>query len=104
MLFRSGSGDGRTYYSAIVLGKVNVQKGYNEVTVHGVANNLNIGAVSLIPSGTNVLGEEPTPEVDQPNEPAAKKGCGGEIITISVMTILVGLAGATFIAFRRKED
>ena len=99
-----GSGDGRTYYSAIVLGKVNVQKGYNEVTVHGVANNLNIGAVSLIPSGTNVLGEEPTPEVDQPNEPTAKKGCGGEIITISVMTILVGLAGATFIAFRRKED
>ena len=99
-----GSGDGRTYYSAIVLGKVNVQKGYNEVTVHGVANNLNIGAVSLIPSGTNVLGEEPTPEVDQPNEPATKKGCGGEIITISVMTILVGLAGATFIAFRRKED
>ena len=99
-----GSGDGRTYYSAIVLGKVNVQKGYNEVTVHGVANNLNIGAVSLIPSGTNVLGEEPTPEVDQPNEPVAKKGCGGEIITISVMTTLVGLAGATFIAFRRKED
>ena len=99
-----GSGDGRTYYSAIVLGKVNVQKGYNEVTVHGVANNLNIGAVSLIPSGTNVLGEEPAPEVDQPDEPTAKKGCGGEIITISVMTALVGLAGATFIAFRRKED
>ena len=98
-----GQGDGRTYYSAIVLGKVNVQKGYNEVTVHGVANNLNIGAVSLIPSDTNVLGEEIAPEVDQPNEPVAKKGCGGAI-TISLISLLT-ISGVSFLLFKgRKQD
>ena len=98
-----GQGDGRTYYSAIVLGKVNVQKGYNEVTVHGVANNLNIGAVSLIPSDTNVLGEETAPEVDQPNEPVARKGCGGAI-TISLISLLT-ISGVSFLLFKgRKQD
>ena len=98
-----GQGDGRTYYSAIVLGKVNVQKGYNEVTVHGVANNLNIGAVSLIPSDTNVLGEETAPEVDQPNEPVARKGCGGAI-SISLISLLT-ISGVSFLLFKgRKQD
>ena len=97
-----GQGDGRTYYSAVVLGKVNVQKGYNEVTVHGVANNLNIGAISVIPSEA-VTPDEPA-QPSEPDQPAARKGCGGEIITISVMTALVGLVGTAFFTLKRKEN
>ena len=98
-----GQGDGRTYYSAVVLGNVNVQKGYNEIAIHGVANNLNIGAISVIPSATNVLEEEPVPEPDQPNEPTARKGCGG-VISASLIS-LIAVSGVAFLLLKcRKED
>ena len=97
-----GQGDNRTYYSAVVLGKINVQAGYNEVTIRGVANNLNIGAVSVIPSEA-VNPNEP----EQPNEPVqpANKGCGGSIVASISILSLTALSGLAFIlAKKRKED
>ena len=97
-----GQGDGRTYYSAIVLGKINVEKGYNEVAIHGLANNLNIGAISVIPSEA-VNQEEPV----QPSEPGqpAKKGCGGSIIaSISIMSLMAISGAMILFVNKRKED
>ena len=33
-----------------------------------------------------------------------KKGCGGEIAAISILTALIGLAGVAVISRKRKED
>ena len=41
---------------------------------------------------------------DEGNKPAKKKGCGGEIITLSVLTALIGIAGIAIISSKRKED
>ena len=43
-----GTGDGRTYYSPVVLGTVDVIEGENEAIITGIANDLNIGALTLI--------------------------------------------------------
>ena len=100
-----GSGDGRTYYSAVVLGEVNVMKGYTEITIEGVANNLNIGAVSVIPvepvNGQDVEPEvEPTPS--NPTQPT-KKGCGSFIATASLIS-LMAIGGLSILFIKRKED
>ena len=94
-----GQGDRRTYYSAVVLGEINVFKGYNEVVIRGVANDLNIGAISVIPSEV-VTPDEPV-QPSNPNEPA-KKGCGGAI-SASLIS-LIAVSGLCFLLLRRKED
>ena len=43
-----GQGDGRTYYSPVMLGEVYLQQGIHTVTITGKSNNLNIGCLSLI--------------------------------------------------------
>ena len=109
-----GQGDGRTYYSAVVLGEVDVVSGPTMVTIEGIANNLNIGAISVI-SPEAVKKETPvTPEPgdssnpDQPVEPdqpaPEKKGCGGSIVATSSLIALVGIAGVAFFASKRKEN
>ena len=96
-----GQGDGRTYYSAVVLGKVDVEKGYNEIAVHGVANDLNIGALTVIPCEA-VTPEEPVAPSDP--EPA-KKGCGGSIIaSVSIMSLVAVSGAAILFAKKRNED
>jgi hypothetical protein len=45
-----GQGEGRTYYAPVTLATVDVVEGNTEVTITGIANNLNIGAVALIPT------------------------------------------------------
>ena len=108
-----GQGDGRTYYSASVLGVVDVTKGSNYVSITGVANNLNIGAVSIIPVNKvekeeetpvepPVTPDEPTPT---PSKDTTKKGCGGSIIAATSLTSMLALGGVALLSVkRRKED
>ena len=111
-----GQGDGRTYYAAIVLGEVDVVSGPTEVIIEGVANNLNIGAISVI-SPEPVKGEdpvdpgessssEPTPSSssEEPAPSESKGGCGGSIVATSSLIALIGVAGIALISFRRKEN
>ena len=64
-----GTGDNRTYYSAVVLGTVDVYAGYSEINITGLANNLNIGLIAIIP-GEDIDVDEPEEPV-QPEEPIA---------------------------------
>ena len=64
-----GQGEGRTYYSAVVLGTVQVVKGTQEIFITGLANNLNIGAVSIIPVG-EVIAD--VPEEEQPSNSSSE--------------------------------
>ena len=58
-----GQGDGRTYYAAILLGTVSVAAGYQEMIITGKANDLNIGAVSIIPGDNiHIKDDEPAEE------------------------------------------
>ena len=109
-----GQGDGRTYYSAIVLGKVNVVEGDSVVLITGKANNLNIGAVSIIPVN-KIEKEEETPDVNPPVDPAepskpdqpkkeTNKGCGGSIIATASLVSMLALGGIAFLSVKRKED
>ena len=111
-----GQGDGRTYYAAIVLGEVDVVSGPTEVIIEGVANNLNIGAISVI-SPEPVKGEdpvdpgessssEPTPSSssEEPAPSESKGGCGGSIVATSSLIALIGVAGIALVSFRRKEN
>ena len=108
-----GQGDGRTYYSAVVLGKVDVYKGPTSIEITGKANNLNIGAVSIIPVNKIIIDEEiPGPVVpdtsegpsdSQPNK-EANKGCGGSIIAASSLVSMFALGVVALISTRRKED
>ena len=106
-----GSGDNRTYYSAVVLGTVDVIKGSTDIEITGVANNLNIGAVAVI-APEKVSADDPDPipepgsssEPDAPVNPApAKKGCGGSIIAASSLLGVMAVAGVTFFFIKRKE-
>ena len=89
-----GSGDGRTYYAAIVLGEVYMSKGDNTVEITGIADNLNIGAISVISE------DRITPEGDKP----AKKGCAGSITVASSLVALFAFAGAGVLVFRKKRE
>ena len=92
-----GTGAGRTYYSAVVLGTVDIVHGSTEVVITGKANNLNIGAISIIPM------EKVTPADNKPNNNS--KGCGGSIVATTSLIALVAAAGASLLVFRkRKQD
>ena len=129
-----GSGDGRTYYTAVVLGDVEVIEGGTEVVITGLATNLNIGSISVISEdkvipGSNpgeqgddsssmapvssseessspaVSSETPAPSSESGSEePVMKSGCGGSIVATTSLIALVAIAGASFFALRRKED
>ena len=91
-----GQGAGRTYYSAIVLGTVDVYPGQIDVVIEGNADNLNIGAISLIPV------ENVSPSN---NKPSNNKGCGGSIALTSSLIALIAIAGGSLLVFgRRKQD
>ena len=95
-----GSGASRTYYSAVVLGDVDIYEGATDVEVFGLANNLNIGGISIIPNERIIIdnGDEPAPE------PGAKKGCGGSIIATVSLLSLIAVGGVAFMFVKRKED
>ena len=90
-----GSGDGRTYYAAIVLGDVYMSEGENEVVITGIAENLNIGAISVISE------DRVAPKGD---DKPAKKGCAGSIALGSSLLALVAFAGAGVLVFRKKRE
>ena len=94
-----GNGDNRTYYAAVMLADVDVVAGGTPVTITGIANDLNIAAISLIP--TEEVNEQP----DNP-QPAGKKGCGGSIMAVSSMFSLLALASGFIMVGikKRKED
>ena len=104
-----GKGDGRNYYSAVNLGLVDVVKGPSDIQITGKANNLNIGAVAVIPA-SQIEPEEP---IDQPtdqgqtnNQPKKQesKGCGGSIIAVASLVSMLAVGGIALIGFKRKED
>ena len=97
-----GQGEGRTYYAPVMLATVDVMKGATTVTLTGVANNLNIGAIALIPTEP-IADEKPVNPVN-PDKPS-KSGCGGSIaLTASLMSV-VALGAMAFLSIkRRKED
>ena len=97
-----GQGEGRTYYAPVLLGEVDIIRGATEVVVGGIANDLNIGALAIIPLET-IADEDPvTPEPDI--SPAPKKGCGGSIIATSAILGMVALIGGAIIVIKRKEN
>ena len=89
-----GQGDGRTYYSAVVLGTIDVFPQSMDVRIEGNANNLNIGAISIIPI------ESVTPS----NNPSSKGGCGGSIALTTSLIALVAIAGVSLLLIRRRKE
>lgn len=95
-----GSGDSRTYYSPVMLGTVDISAGATPVEITGIANNLNIGAIAIIP-----LTAQPEKESDEPAPaPASKGGCGGSIVATASLISLVGVSAISFLFLKRKED
>ena len=93
-----GSGEGRTYYSPVILGEMNMTPGQTEVKITGVANNLNIGALALIPV-------EPVSSSNEPNNKDRVRGCFGSITaTVSLVSLVsVGVIGI-MVSRRKKEE
>ena len=100
-----GTGESRTYYAPVMLATVDVVKGDTPVTITGLANNLNIGALALIP--IEKVADEPVEPVNPPVNPdkPSKSGCGGSIaLSVSVMSMMA-LGSMAFLSIkRRKED
>ena len=98
-----GTGESRTYYAPVMLAKVNVIKGLTSVTLTGINNNLNIGAMSLIPT-EKIADTKPVNPPVNPDKPS-KSGCGGSIaLTASLMSVMA-LGVMAFLSIkRRKED
>ena len=90
-----GTGASRTYYAAIVLGDVNIVKGATEVVVTGIANNLNIGALAIIPT------EAVSPSG---NNGGSAKGCFGSITAASSLIALISVAGVGIILLKKKKE
>ena len=96
-----GQGDGRTYYSAVMLATVDIIAGATDVVITGKANNLNIGAIGIVPVNA-VTPVEPVQPGDDTNN---NKGCGGSFVATASLIALVAAAGASVLVFRkRKED
>ena len=96
-----GQGDGRTYYSAVMLATVDIIAGATDVVITGKANNLNIGAIGIVPVNA-VTPVEPVQPGDDTNN---NKGCGGSFVVTASLIALVAAAGASVLVFRkRKED
>ena len=106
-----GQGEGRTYYAPVMLATVDVFEGNTPITVTGIANNLNIGALALIPTKPV---EEKQPEPVTPGQPdsqpevepkPASNGCGGSIIATASLVSMLALGGVALLSVkRRKED
>ena len=106
-----GQGEGRTYYAPVMLATVQVLEGYTPITITGLANNLNIGAVALIPTSVDEKIPEPvipdTSEQPSGSEPSKEtsKGCGGSVIAVSSLASMLAIGGLALISTkRRKED
>ena len=105
-----GQGEGRTYYAPVMLATVQVFEGYTPITITGLANNLNIGAVALIPTSVDEKIPEPvipdTSEQPSGSEPSkeASKGCGGSIIAVSSLASMLAIGGLALISTRRRKE
>ena len=96
-----GKGDTRTYYSAVQLGEVDIIEGPTEVVITGISENLNIGAVSIIPLERQA---DDAPS-DEPAPAPSKSGCGGSIIASVSLFSLLAISGTSFLIIKkRKED
>ena len=97
-----GQGEGRTYYAPVMLGTVDVSKGYTQVAITGIANDLNIGAIALIP--TEEIDDTPVAPVDPAKPTNDKKGCGGSIVAIASFMSFVALGGVAILALKKRKD
>ena len=108
-----GTGESRTYYAPVMLATVDVVEGNTPVTITGLANNLNIGALALIPL-EKIGDNEPEPispdqgdqEDSQPNvDPKpASNGCGGSIIATASLVSMLALGGVMLISVKRRKE
>ena len=105
-----GQGEGRTYYAPVMLATVRVAEGYSPIKITGVANNLNIGAVALIPT-SKIEPKDDTPvnppvNPDEPEDQPKKesKGCGGSIVAVASLAAMLAFGGITLLSIKRKED
>ena len=96
-----GQGEGRTYYAPVMLGLVDIIQGATEVTVTGIQDDLNIGALAIIPT-QKVADDDPVAPVDP--QPAPSKGCGGSIIATASLLSMMAIGGVSFLFIKRKED
>ena len=96
-----GQGEGRTYYAPVMLGLVDIVQGSTEVTIGGIQDDLNIGAIAIIPT-SQVADDEPVQPIDP--SPAPNKGCGGSIIAVGSLIGLIAVGGVSFMLIKRKED
>lgn len=80
-------------------------KGACYVEIKGIANNLNIGGVSLIYKEMHTSEEAEEPSGEQGDNPApVKKGCGGSIVAASSLLGLIVASGASLILIKRKRE
>ena len=101
-----GQAEGRTFYAPVTLATVQVIKGATEVIITGIANNLNIGAVALIPT-EQIADEEPVnpADPDKPTPAPSKTGCGSSIALTASLVSVLGLGALSFLVVKgRKED
>ena len=96
-----GQGEGRTYYAPVMLGLVDIIQGATDVTVTGIQDDLNIGALAIIPT-QKMVDDDPVGPVEP--QPAPNKGCGGSIIATASLFTLMAIGGVTFLFIKRKED
>ena len=96
-----GSGDGRTYYAAVVLGTVQIVEGPTEIIITGLANNLNIGAISIIPMAKVQPGGD---NGGDNGGNSGSKGCFGSIAASSTLIALIAFAGAGVVLLKKKEE
>ena len=97
-----GTGESRTYYAPVMLAKVDVIKGLTSVTLTGINNNLNIGAMSLIPL-EKIADTKPVDPPVNPDKPG-KTGCGGSIaLTASLMSVMA-LGAMAFLSIKRRTE
>ena len=94
-----GTGASRTYYAGVVLGTVSVAKGYTEIVITGVSDNLNIGAVSVI-APNKVKNDDNGGD----NGGSAKKGCFGSVTAASSLIALIAFAGVGVLLLKRKQE
>ena len=104
-----GQGEGRTYYAPVMLATVQVAKGYSPIKITGVANNLNIGAVALIPTSKiepkdDIVNPPVTPDEPEDQPKKESKGCGGSIVAVASLAAMLAFGGITLLSIKRKED
>ena len=97
-----GQGEGRTYYAPVMLATVDVIKGPTDIIITGIDNNLNIGAIALIPT-EKIADTKPVNPPVTPDKPS-KSGCGGSIALTASLMSMMALGTMAFLSIKRRKE